>query len=100
MGVFDPIYGKGVYPEIKEDATVTTTEEFLTAIAINDYVVNDGANNITVTIYAKSTDGAFSSMAFTLKPGEKNTVPFRFDKLGYKTASSTSEIRIFAHRPY
>lgn len=100
MAIGASIEHEGVYAEPIEDATVTTAEETSTVFGINAYVINDGAADITFNIYLKDpSSGTYASKAFVLKVGEKNTVPFRFDRMGWQTSSGTSAFRMFAYRP-
>lgn len=81
-----------------EDATVTTATESSTQTVrcVNDYLINDGANNITFSVYPKTASD--TAVDFTLKPQEIVTIPFQFLKLSWAATTSTSAFRMLAHK--
>lgn len=78
---------------IEATATTVSANAGRSSPCVNDFVVNDGVNDVAFTV--THTDG--NTQVFTLKSGEINSAPFLFKNIAWVTASGTSSFRMFAH---
>jgi len=81
-----------------EDATVTTATESSTQTVrcVNIYLINDGADDITFSVYPKTASD--TAVEFTLKAQEIVTKPFQFLKLSWAAVTTTSAFRCLAYK--